>query len=52
MALYRMDGGCVGRVMNGIRDMAQNRNRFSENAVHTGYEELDRELGGMLLIVK
>ena len=47
MALYRMDGGCVGRVMNGIRDMAQNRNRFSENAVHTGYEELDRELGGM-----
>ena len=47
MALYRMDGGCVGRVMNGIRDMAQNQNLSSEDAVQTGYEELDRELGGM-----
>ena len=52
MALYRMDGGCVGRVRNGIRDMAQNQNFSSEDAVQTGYEELDREMKKADAIVK
>ncbi len=44
MAIHKMNDGCVERALNEIRYT----DLIKKEAVYTGYEDLDRLLGGML----